>query len=111
MKKKIKQYRQGDVLIEETELPSDVKLPRKVSTSVLAEGEATGHAHTIESSRMSPYSTHTQLGGPLNVAFLVPTRRREVKHQEHAPIPLQKTPYRVVRQREYSPAAIRNVAD
>ena len=34
-----------------------------------------------------------------------------VTHEEHASIQLPKGNYRIVRQREYSPEAIRNVAD
>ena len=34
-----------------------------------------------------------------------------LKHEEHATVPLPKGVYRVVQQREYSPEAIRNVAD
>jgi hypothetical protein len=105
MKNKIKtQFRQGDVLIESvTGLPDDAK---KVSGRViLAHGEATGHAHEIDEDSAEAWKRDAQ-----TVAVRV-KKLTEVKHQEHAPIPVKRGNYRITRQREYSPEAIRNVAD
>lgn len=103
--KKVKfQARQGDVLIESTNaLPALAK--RAKGRVVLAEGEATGHAHEIDQDAGEAWKEHGQ------TVAVVATRPTQVKHQEHAPIELAPGKYKVTRQREYSPEAIRNVAD
>jgi hypothetical protein len=73
---------------------------------VLALGEATGHAHAIaapgellrDSDPFVPDHLHLPSGGRL-------------VHEEHATISLPKGWYRVIRQREYVPGAVRVVAD
>ena len=105
MKNKIKnQFRQGDVLIERTtDLPENSKnAPGRV---ILAHGEATGHAHEID---MESAHAFQRDGQTVAINVLKPS---EVRHQEHAPIPVKRGKYRITRQREYSPEAIRNVAD
>lgn len=99
-----KQYRHGDVLIEEAcALPEQrEKLPH----TILAHGEVTGHCHRIkESSDADLYATP---GG-----FYLHVRGPTVSviHEEHSPIFLTTGFYRVWRQREYSPEAIRIVRD
>ncbi|GAA3629822.1 hypothetical protein ACG5V6_06305 [Streptomyces chitinivorans] len=107
-------YRQGDVLIvpvdEEavpdsaTEQPGLPRDPR--GRMVLALGEVTGHAHAVvgpgrlvrEAGPYGPLLLHLPDGG-------------RVVHEEHAAIPLPRGWYRVVRQREYVPGAVRIVAD
>lgn len=107
-------YRQGDVLIvpvAEAEVPEGVDLlpahPRDArGRMVLALGEVTGHAHAVvgpgrlvrEQGEFGPALLHLPDGG-------------RVVHEEHAAIPLPKGWYRVVRQREYVPGAVRIVAD
>lgn len=105
MKQKIKnQYRQGDVLIEQiAEIPSSAKKVK--GRVILAEGEATGHAHEIDQDAAEAWKSESE-----TVAVRV-KKPSAVKHQEHAPIHLNRGNYRVTRQREYSPEAIRNVAD
>jgi hypothetical protein len=101
-RKKITQYRQGDVLIESAvEKPSGEKQP--IGMVVLAVGEATLHDHSVDEGEAWKV-------GP-DVLFFKTTRQTSVKHQEHAPIPLAKGTYKITRQREYSPEAIRRVAD
>ena len=102
------QFRQGDVLIERiTEIPDDAK---KQTNNVLAHGEATGHAHTVAEAHLyEPPPSPDSLSGSLK--FMRLTKGSAVVHQEHAKITLKKGTYRVIRQRQYSPAAIRNVAD
>ncbi|MFG1854907.1 hypothetical protein [Actinomadura geliboluensis] len=107
-------YRQGDILI----LPvSEEAVPRSVrdlpptprdgrGRMVLALGEATGHAHALTApgsllrtpDPLAPDHLHLPSGGRL-------------VHEEHAAITLPKGWYRVVRQREYVPGAVRVVAD
>lgn len=116
------QYRQGDVLIEKvTKLPTARK-PREPEHGriILAHGEATGHAHEIESPELA--SLHdiqeslrllgdTEGAEAMTQAGLIIEQGTAVIHQEHATIPLPKGNYVVRRQREYSPTEIRNVAD
>lgn len=96
---------------------------------ILAHGEVTGHAHEVVS--------ETAAGIPSAEFFEEPDGRRillvlapcVLRHQEHAPIaldpevpqqwrqgdvyglPLGNGAWEIRRQREYSPEAIRNVAD
>ena len=102
------QFRQGDVLVERTDaLPKgdDIKKQKRGERVILAHGEVTGHAHEIDAAAADAWKTSDQV---VAVTVKQPT---ELTHQEHAKIPLTPGKYRVVRQREYSPEAIRNVAD
>ncbi|MEU3186638.1 hypothetical protein ABZ707_20885 [Streptomyces sp. NPDC006923] len=111
-------YRQGDVLIvpvaEET-VPSHLVDAGAASGEprdargrlVLALGEVTGHAHAVTgpgrlirdpAEQTGPMLLHLPAGG-------------RVVHEEHAAIPLPGGWFRVVRQREYLPGAVRIVAD
>jgi len=107
MKNKIKtQFRQGDVLIERVDVvPESATKQKPGERVILAHGEVTGHAHEIDCDDAEAWKS-----GAETVAVAV-KRPTELRHQEHAQIPLKRGTYRVVRQREYSPEAIRNVAD
>jgi len=103
-------YRQGDVLIQRIgSFPSTLTpVARENGKVVLAHGEVTGHAHAIASPNADLYSA-VDSG---SVTFLeIRSALAELCHEEHATIALQPGKYRVTRQREYSPEAIRNVAD
>ena len=102
------QFRQGDVLIERIRtIPKLHPMPREDDRVILAHGEATGHAHAIADLGVEQY----QSGEP-GVTFLeVAQAVAMLTHEEHATIELPRGHYRVRRQREYSPEAIRNVAD
>lgn len=97
------QYRHGDVLIETIpELPA---VREKLPHTILAHGEVTGHCHRIEEAGAADfYSTNQGLCLHVRLAATV-------IHEEHAPIRLPAGYYRVWRQREYSPEAIRVVRD
>lgn len=98
--------RQGDVLLVPVRsIPKGAKVQRTTGQIVLAHGEVTGHAHTVDA-RMAKVSLDE--GG---VMFLTVEELTEVRHQEHAPVTLSPGTYKVVRQREYSPTELRNVAD
>ncbi|BAJ30767.1 MULTISPECIES: hypothetical protein [Kitasatospora] len=107
-------YRQGDVLIVPVE-PSAV--PASAATMarqprdgrgrlVLALGEVTGHAHAV----LGPGELVRE-GGPFSFAWLHLPEGGKVVHEEHATIALPAGWFRVVRQREYAPGAVRMVAD
>lgn len=98
-------YRQGDVLIcPIVKIPAQVTEEKVEGPIVLAYGEVTGHSHALWGrARMFRDS-----GGGFFVSIAAPA---EVKHEEHATVHLPAGDYEIIRQREYSPEAIRNVAD
>jgi hypothetical protein len=107
-------FRQGDILllpITESAVPRTVDaLPTKPRDArgrlVLALGEATGHAHAIEGEATLYVAPDPMLIGHLRLA-----EDTRIVHEEHAAIALPKGWYRVIRQREYIPGAVRMVAD
>ncbi|WP_020522202.1 hypothetical protein [Catelliglobosispora koreensis] len=105
-------FRQGDVLVmpmPREELPNGlVQAPRdRRNRMVLALGEATGHAHVVTGERVSLLCPPDD---PERLYLLIEGYGR-LGHEEHGPIALGAGAYRVVRQREYFPGAIRPVAD
>ena len=94
--------RQGDLLIVKVnELPKECI---KQNHRILAEGEATGHMHELDSGELY------EKGGTL--FFRVPENQKiTLKHQEHGPITFDPGVYKVIRQREYEPRGWRRVAD
>ncbi|MFJ5222628.1 hypothetical protein [Streptomyces sp. NPDC088400] len=112
-------FRQGDVLIvpvERETVPPHLTDAAAVSGEprdargrlVLALGEVTGHAHAVT----GPGRLVREQGGDLSAPmFLHLPDGGRVVHEEHAAIPLPKGWFRVVRQREYIPGAVRIVAD
>jgi hypothetical protein len=76
---------------------------------ILVHGELTGHSHRLE----DPKSAALFSAAPgIGAMFLeVPAGGTRIVHEEHGPIELPQGLYRVWRQREYSPQAIRFVQD
>lgn len=105
--KKIKgQYRQGDVLIQESESLPENSTKQKSGRVILAHGEVTGHAHEIERDAADAWKD-----GEETVAVEVKSQA-SVTHQEHGEIPLRKKIHSIDRQREYSPLELgRRVED
>ena len=97
-------YRQGDVLIERVDSIKG-KAVKKNNKIILAHGEATGHHHAITD------DTTILFNGPNGEVYIDVTEHTELTHQEHSSIAIPPGKYRVVRQREYTPEAIRNVID
>ena len=98
----LRHHRQGDLLFlwQDTRPQANVKVrPGKV----IVAGEATGHAHRLQAG--------TILEAPDGVLYLKVTQTTQVVHEEHGPITLDPGWWRVVRQREYAPEALRTVAD
>lgn len=105
---KTQMIRQGDVLVRRVKrIPSDVKaVPRESGEVVLAHGEATGHRHAIVERQAEMWS------GGGGTWLSVGDGGATLKHEEHAPIPLDPGKYQVVRQREHSDEdEVRYVAD
>jgi hypothetical protein len=104
---KTKIYRQGDVLIEAVKtLPGGLKPAKRAGGRIiLAEGETTGHAHAIVDKEVESFVDEQ---GNLYLSVEAET---VVKHEEHGAITLPIGYYKITRQREYAPDAIRNVAD
>ena len=113
--------RQGDVFLvpfdEKVEwlvpvskkINKDKPIPADNGRVVLAYGEVTGHAHALHSNMIRHYRDTE--GSGLTVTQLVVDKPTMLRHEEHPALPVNKGKYHVVRQREYSPEAIRNVAD
>lgn len=92
-------YRQGDVLLVRVEqVIGSIEEPRDGrGRIVLAEGEATGHAHAIHDPAARVVN-HRVEGRFLEV---LAEGGVDLVHEEHATIRLPAGAYRVVRQREY----------
>lgn len=110
--------RQGDVLVQRIDnLPANLKpINRDNGRIILAHGEKTNHHHAICDDAVTHYADLDTPQTPASA--LAPVTYLEVKeamaaltHEEHATIQLPPGNYRVIRQREYSPAALRNVQD
>jgi len=104
-------FRQGDVLITRIEsLPEGLS---KVDRAILAFGEVTGHSHTIHRGAtafsLKPQNQVDELttADYLQVDELIAS----VTHEEHIAVQLPKGTYKVLRQVEYTPAALVNVRD
>ena|SRR5258708_3718605 len=97
-------WRQGDVyLIATPDLPVAGRLEHR---PVLAEGEATGHAHRLE----DPSSGHVfSIGRDLFLEVVADSAT--IIHEEHRAVTLPRGGYAVRIQREYSPEEIRRVVD
>ena len=109
-----RQYRHGDLLLVKvnaipngvTEKPrTPFEVQRNITGRVLAEGEATGHAHIVDLPTTSPlYEKNGKL-------YFHSTKVTPLTHDEHAKIELPAGTYEVIRQREHTPQGIRNVED
>ena len=113
------QYRQGDVFIERVEeIPATAQKQETSRRVILAHGEATGHHHVLETAdpadwwKQGKISIANQIPSTITgELFLSLPETASVTHPEHATIELPPGKYRVTRQREYSPQAIRTVCD
>jgi len=109
-------YAQGDLLIERVadvtpRCHADAQLSDGVV--VLAEGEMTGHRHTVHEpvSFFRDDSLARDIPGGLYLGHMKVDTTARVVHDEHAPIDLPKGTYRVRRQRELDPREARLVMD
>jgi hypothetical protein len=89
-------WRQGDIYIESVRCVPDGAI--KLKSTVLANGELTGHQHRVRDSRTAEvFADKGQLFVDVVADFAV------IVHDEHGPIELTRGVYRVWRQREYDP--------
>jgi hypothetical protein len=104
------QLRQGDVLLERVSaLPAGaIRKPTDQGRVILAYGEVTGHAHVVETDAEIVEAFLAEMDGE---TYLAAPGGAQVVHEEHGTVTLPPGTYKVVRQREYSPQQIRNVAD
>jgi hypothetical protein len=94
-------YRQGDLLFRAIpELPEGLT---ERASKVIAQGEVTGHRHCLREGRV--------LEDRQGALFLEVMCTTQIIHQEHHALGLPAGCYRIIRQREYTPEAIREVAD
>lgn len=103
----MKMYRQGDVLIKQVSaIPTKTKVR---ANGHILEGEATGHIHRVADTDLASCELmECGEGLYLNVSD---EGGISIVHEDHATIAIPPGQYEIVRQREYSPEAIRNVAD
>ncbi len=109
--------RQGDVLVVPTRRRVSAKAKSILDKGrvILAYGEVTGHAHEVVADPVIAGSDDVPamqlFEEPDGSRLLVVRRPATLRHEEHGPIALAPGRYDVIRQREYAPGAIRNVAD
>ncbi len=98
-----RQYRQGDVLLVPCDgVPAGAR--EQVADEgrvVLAYGEVSGHAHALDADRVRYFREDGTGQAFLHVPGTAPV---DLKHEEHAPLPVAPGTYRVVRQREFMPS-------
>jgi hypothetical protein len=89
-------YRQGDVLLRRIKAPKTTGKRQATDGGrvVLALGEVTGHAHALPASDATLWLHDTRR----LLEVVAPTK---LFHEEHAPIPLGRGWYEVIRQREW----------
>jgi len=103
--------RQGDVLIvrRAQPIPSGVvPIALDKGRVILAYGEITGHAHAIKSGRAALFRDPRLAAVFMHVTGDAPVL---LEHEEHSTIQIPPGDYEITIQREYSPEAIRQVAD
>ena len=97
-------HRQGDVLLVPVgKLPESAKRI-KPKRAVIAEGEVTGHVHEL----VGEVDLYKDAAETIFAKIMTAT---DLKHAEHSTQTIEPGIYRVIRQREYTPVAIRQVAD
>lgn len=99
-------FRQGDVLLVRVEKMNSKAVAQDANDRiVLAHGEVTGHAHAIyEPTKAKLWSADAE-------RFLQVMETVALQHEEHSAVTLTPGIYRVAIQTEYTPSALRNVAD
>lgn len=106
-------FRQGDILLRAVpDIPAEAtahQRPTEQGRVILAYGEVTGHAHALDAATVTAY-------GPSDDAFWLSVEQpgqAVLRHEEHTTVTIPKEVkfVQVIRQREYSEAGERRVAD
>lgn len=102
------QYRQGDVMI----IPANIsgvtrELPAKNGKVILAEGEVTGHFHSMLYGPAVMFKDESTGGKH----YLKITKKTDLTHDEHEPITLEPSTKRILRQRQYCSGEVNRVRD
>ena len=99
-------YRQGDVLIIPVRsIPEKLDpIDSEDGRVVLAHGEVTGHAHAIWAEGAALFRDPKLMAVFMRVSGDAPVA---LEHEDHDSIMIPPGKYQVVRQREYSPEAVR----
>jgi hypothetical protein len=110
-------FAQGDLLIErvETVMPSGWRINSDANgATVVAEGELSGHRHTIHEAvtMFRDDALARDIPGDLYIGHInVDGAAARLVHDEHGPITLRQGTYRVRRQREFEPKDVGLVVD
>jgi hypothetical protein len=103
----MKIYRQGDVLFKKIEKVPEGGKVRKLGH--ILEGEVTGHIHKVAEAQLAGAEV-LDCGAGLFMSVSA-EGGVSIVHDDHHTLVLPQGNYEIVRQREYSPEEIRNVAD
>jgi hypothetical protein len=86
-------------------MPKTAIVPPENGRVILAYGEVTGHHHSLSAETSTLYRVEDR-------GMMLEVREPSIlEHQEHGPINVAPGVYWVVRQREYTPGAVRRVFD
>ena len=104
--------RQGDVLLRPTtSLPRVVAAPAQDGRWVLAEGEATGHHHSVALSRGVTMFRDDGAGGGRAYVVNETAAPVSLEHQEHTALPVAPGVHEVIRQRVFTAGLAQRVTD
>ena len=100
-------YRQGDLLIQKCDaVPGGVsEVGRIGGRLILAEGEVTGHDHSVSEANAEMFSERD------GVLYLRAPNGCDVVHQEHAAVTLSPGTYRIQRQQQWHAGRSQRVLD
>ena len=98
------QYRHGDVYLVPCKKAKGKEIKPTNGRVILAEGEATGHFHTMSADTCTAYAVVDKMQ-------LVVREETNLTHDEHGTIQVAPDTYWVVRQRAYTPKEIVRVRD
>lgn len=96
--KTVKHLQQGDVCLEVSPIPGGASKRTGANSAVLAEGEATGHAHRVQPIGKATVETY-EFGQRLFLRIMAGDCR--VIHEEHGPITVPAGDYEIGRVLEY----------
>lgn len=102
--------RQGDILLVPVgEIPPEAELEPEVGERlVVADGEVTGHSHSLAWRTAKGFRLGSETGNRRYIRVSEPTT---LTHEEHDGIIVPAGDYELVPQLEYSPEEIRRVVD